>query len=154
MKDNNIVNLFATLAKCHVDKAMDNWEVATNLLRTVAELSDRVKDVAECQIKDPTHSMRRPDYAVWDPDHALATPAVVNIANETYWKHKMEILILNPTTSRNVCLALCVERSCSNLTSKAARIPDIRTTHNAVLWPSPPIQSTLHRAPADGALVV
>lgn len=45
MDEGNVVNSFSIHAKRHIDKAMKNWCLTTNLATTVAELSDRVKDV-------------------------------------------------------------------------------------------------------------
>lgn len=80
VEGSNVVNSFATHSKIHVHKAIDDFPITTNGAKTVAELSDRVKDVARRQNKAPTHTLTRPNHAVIDYDNVLATHAVVTIA--------------------------------------------------------------------------
>lgn len=47
VEEDNVVSSFASHAKRHVKKAMDDWRVMTNLAKSIAELSDRVQDVAK-----------------------------------------------------------------------------------------------------------
>lgn len=67
VEDDLVVKLFADLAKHHVDKALDDWRKTTNLAKAVAELSERVKDVAKASKKEPrvheeTSGLRRSRY--------------------------------------------------------------------------------------------
>lgn len=53
VEDDTVVNSLATLAKWHVDKALDDWKVTTDLTKTVAELSDGLEDVAKASKIQP-----------------------------------------------------------------------------------------------------
>lgn len=53
VEDDTGVKPFSTQAKSHVDQALDNSQVTTNLGKTIAELPDRVNHVARASKKSP-----------------------------------------------------------------------------------------------------
>lgn len=48
-----VIKTFPSHAKLHADKALADWRVTKNLTRTVADLFNKVKDVAKSSKKEP-----------------------------------------------------------------------------------------------------
>lgn len=80
MEDETVVKLFATHAKHHLSKALEDRLVTKILVKTVAELSVRTKEVAKALQKDPVYMKCRPIHAIRALDHAVAIYAVMDPA--------------------------------------------------------------------------
>lgn len=63
--------------KSHVGKALDDWPSTKHLAKTVAELSDNVKEVTNALRKEPVSLRRRPGHSIHVSSHAFATNTVM-----------------------------------------------------------------------------
>lgn len=141
--DGNVVNSFATHAKRHFDKAMDDRQATTNLAKTVAELSNRLKHVA--------NASKRLQSTFWDiPDPPFAIPITLKRLTPSWISppHSPDTSDGNSEIdSQNLSLRWFRKSQREEghwCRPKSRSYSGIQTSHHAVRRPSRPSQTTSH----------
>lgn len=110
VENDSVVNSFATHAKCHVNKAMDDWRVSTSVAKPLPKLSSPVTDVDNASETNPAYTSRCLAYSFHTPNHVLAMHIVANPTIHTMKKLRRQPSPLVPRlvlqlTSRRMTIA-------------------------------------------------